>query len=47
MISDGWTVPVDDATLSDTKCCYFSVFITKQDKAKVVFTGSLLLKERH
>ena len=30
---------VNDATLSDTKCWYLSFFVTKQDKARVVFDG--------
>ena len=30
-------VPTDDAILSDTKCRYLPLFLTKQDKARVVF----------
>ena len=44
MISEGWIVPVDDAILSDTKCWYLPFFVTKQDKARVVFHGAATFK---
>ena len=48
MISEDWIAPVNDVALSDTKAWCLPFFITKQDKARVVFDGAaLLLKERH
>ena len=44
MISEGWIVPVDDAILSDTKCWYLPFFVTKQDKARVVFDEAATFK---
>ena len=44
MISKSWIVPVDDAILSDTKCWHLPFFVTKQDKAKVVFDGAATFK---
>ena len=40
-------MPVNNATLSNTKCRYLPFFVTKQDKARVVFDGPLPLKEQH
>ena len=39
-ISENWIVPVNDAALSDFKCWYLPFFVTKQDKARVVFDGT-------
>ena len=44
MISEGWIVPTDDVILSDTKCWYLPFFVTKQDKARVVFEGAATFK---
>ena len=44
MISEGWIVPIGDAILSDTKCWYFPFFVTKQDKARIVFDGAATFK---
>ena len=38
-------VPVDDAILPDTKCWYLPFFVTKQDKARVVFDGAATFEE--
>ena len=45
IIFEGWIVPADDAILSDTKCWYLPFFVTKQDKARVVFDGTATFKE--
>ena len=44
MISKGWIVPVNNATLSNTKCRYLPFCVTKQDKARVVFDGATTFK---
>ena len=44
MISEGWVVPIDDVTLSDTKCGYLRFFVTKQDKTWEVFDGAATSK---
>ena len=44
MISEGWIVSVDDAILSDIKYWYLPFFVTKQDKARVVFDETATFK---
>ena len=43
IISKGWIVPTD-VILFDTKCGYLPFFVTKQDKARVVFNGATTFK---
>ena len=44
MISEGWIIPVNDTSLSDTKCRYLPFLVTKQDKARVVLDGGAIFK---
>ena len=39
MISEGWLTPVN-GTPRDSGCWYLPFFVTKQDKARVVFDGA-------